>query len=56
MADGSSAGYNFLVSDEYKAKWGWVLTLINQVRVANGKAELTSTDGQAEARGEFITY
>ena len=53
MADGSSAGYNFLVSDEYKAKWGWVLTLINQVRVANGKAELTSTDGQAEARGEI---
>lgn len=53
MADGSSAGYNFLVSDEYKAKWGWMLTLINQVRVANGKAELTSTDGQAEARGEI---
>ena len=53
MADGSSAGYNFLVSDEYKAKWGWMLTLINQVRVANGKAELTSTDGQAEACGEI---
>ena len=52
-ADGSSYGYNFLTSAEYSAKWGWMLTVINDARVARGAAELTATDGQAEARGEI---
>ena len=56
MADGSSAGYNFLVSAEYGAKWSWLLQLINDGRVARGASELVSTDGQAEARGEGHTF
>lgn len=56
MADGSSAGYNFLTSAEYGAKWSWLLKLINDGRVARGAAELQSTDGQAEARGEVHTF
>ena len=56
MADGSSAGYNFLVSAEYGAKWSWLLQLINDGRVARGAAALVSTDGQAEARGEVHTF
>ena len=55
MGDGSSAGYKFLVSAEYGAKWSWMLNLINADRVARGKAELSSADGQAEARGEVHT-
>lgn len=56
MADGSSAGYKFLTSAEYGAKWNWLLKLINDGRVARGAAELVSTDGQAEARGEVHTF
>ena len=52
-ADGASFGYNFLTSAEYGAKWGWMLDVINAARVARGAAELTATDGQAEARGEI---
>ena len=52
-ADGASYGYNFLTSAEYGAKWGWMLDVINAARVARGAAELTATDGQAEARGEI---
>ena len=48
-----SLGYEFLTSDDYSAKWGWMLTFINKVRVENGKTELTAADGQAEARGEI---
>ena len=55
MGDGSSAGYKFLTSSEYGAKWNWMLQLINADRVANEKAELSSSDGQAEARGEIHT-
>ena len=55
MADGSSAGYKFLTSAEYGAKWSWMLDLINDDRVARGKAELSAADGQAEARGEVHT-
>ncbi len=55
MGDGSSAGYKFLTSSEYGAKWSWMLNLINADRVARGKAELSSADGQAEARGEVHT-
>lgn len=55
MGDGSSAGYNFLTSSEYGAKWNWMLQLINADRVARGAAELSSADGQAEARGEVHT-
>lgn len=56
MADGSSAGYKFLTSDKYAAKWSWMLDLINEARVARGKAELSAADGQAEARGEVHTF
>ena len=56
MADGSSAGYNFLVSDKYAAKWSWLLDLINDTRVARGAAQLSSADGQAEARGEVHNF
>ena len=56
MGDGSSAGYNFLVSAEYGAKWSWLLQLINDGRIARGAAALASTDGQAEARGEVHTF
>ena len=56
MGDGSSAGYNFLTSEEYGAKWAWMLEILNAVRVANGKAELSATDGQAEARGEVHNF
>ncbi len=56
MSDGSSLGYNFLISDEYSSKWNWVLEVINAARVARGAAELTSTDGQAEARGEIHNF
>ena len=56
MADGSSAGYSFLTSAEYGAKWSWLLQLINDGRVARGAAVLASTDGQAEARGEVHTF
>ena len=52
MADGSSAGYNFLTSAEYGAKWNGLLVVINETRVARGATELTKDDGQAEARGE----
>ena len=55
MGDGSSAGYNFLVSAEYGAKWAWMLELINADRIARGAAALSSADGQAEARGEVHT-
>ena len=55
-ADGSSAGYNFLTSETYSAKWGWVLDYLNSVRVKAGKAELAATDGQAEARGEIHNF
>lgn len=55
MGDGSSAGYKFLTSAEYGAKWNWMLQLINADRVAREKAELSSSDGQAEARGEIHT-
>lgn len=53
MGDGSSAGYNFLTSAEYGAKWNGLLVIINEARVARGAAELTKDDGQAEARGEL---
>lgn len=53
MGDGSSAGYSFLTSADYSAKWGWMLKLINEVRVANGKKELVASDEQPEARGEI---
>ena len=56
MADGSSAGYNFLVSAEYSAKWGWLIDVINEARVARGAAELSANDGQAEARGEVHNF
>ena len=56
MGDGSSAGYKFLTSAEYGAKWAWLLNLINDARIARGKAALASTDGQAEARGEVHTF
>ena len=56
MADNSSAGYNFLVSTEYGAKWGWLLDFINDTRLANGKAVLSAADGQAEARGEIHNF
>lgn len=56
MGNGSSAGYNFLVSSEYGAKWSWLLQLINDGRIARGAAALASTDGQAEARGEVHTF
>ena len=55
MGDGSSAGYKFLVSEQYGAKWNWMLNLINADRVARGAAELSAADGQAEARGEVHT-
>lgn len=48
-----SLGYEFLTSETYSEKWGWMLTLINEVRVANGKTALTAEDVQAEARGEI---
>ncbi|MBQ4571226.1 MAG: InlB B-repeat-containing protein [Bacilli bacterium] len=51
-----SAGYKFLTSAEYSAKWSWVLNLINDSRIARGKAALTETDNQAEARGEIHTF
>lgn len=53
MGDGSSAGYKFLTSADYSAKWGWMLTLINEVRAANDKSALKADDNQAEARGEI---
>lgn len=53
MGDLSSAGYKFLTSADYSAKWGWMLTLINEVRAANGKSALKADDNQAEARGEI---
>ena len=56
MADGSSAGYSFLVSDKYGAKWAWLLELINETRVARGAAPLSAADGQAEARGEVHCF
>ncbi len=56
MSDGSSAGYKFLTSAEYGAKWAWLLNLINDARIARGKAALASADGQAEARGEVHTF
>ena len=52
-ADGASYGYDFLTSAEYSAKWGWMLTVINEARVARGATALAETDGQAEARGEI---
>ena len=56
MADNSSLGYNFLTSADYSAKWGWMLDVINENRVARGKAALSSDDGQAEARGDVHNF
>lgn len=56
MADGSSAGYKFLISTEYGSKWGWLLDFINDNRLANGKTVLNENDNQAEARGELHNF
>ncbi len=53
---GESAGYKFLTSAEYGAKWAWMLKLINDDRVARGATPLSESDGQAEARGEIHTF
>ena len=56
MADGSSLGFNFLISEEYGVKWNWMLEVINASRVERGLQALALTDGQAEARGEIHNF
>ena len=54
--DGKALGYMFLTSEQYKAKWGWILTEINDARRALGKTALTAGDSQSESRGEIQAW
>lgn len=49
-------GYEFLTSNEYSNKWGWMLDYINSVRIKNSKAALQASDWQAYARGEIHNF
>ena len=54
--DGTSLGYNFLANSVYSRKWSWLLDYINSVRANNSKSALTSSNGQADARGELHNF
>ncbi len=54
--DGKALGHMFLTSAEYNAKWGWVLTQINDARRYAGKTALTAGDSQSESRGEIQAW
>lgn len=54
--DGTSMGYNFLANSVYSKKWAWLLEYINSVREDNSKAALSSSTGQAYARGELHNF
>lgn len=52
--DASSAKYvEFFTTSTYAGKWNWMLNYINEVRVENSKAILTSSIGYAYFRGEI---
>ena len=55
-SEGVLLGYTFFTVAENKAKWGWVLDQMNDVRVARGAAKLSDTDTQAASRAELQAW